>query len=142
MKLVTWLAASVHSDLFQSSEVWANLMFSNSALKQLENRFPTFPTKIKITTSQLLNPKPSKPLISFAFEQIFYDHKWWLFSLNLSNFLVSTTEAVVVNYDRKVVFCKIYLLITKHNITDNVYIRLRMYNILHRIINLHIKSNM
>ena len=39
-------------------------------------------------------------------------------------------------------FCKICLLITKHNITDNVYIRLRMYNILHRNINLHIKSNM
>ena len=27
----------------------------------------------------------------------------------------------------KVFFCKIFLLITKHNITENVYIRLKMY---------------
>ena len=33
--------------------------------------------------------------------------------------------------ERDVFFCKICLLITKHNITDNVYIRLRMYNNLH-----------
>ena len=37
----------------------------------------------------------------------------------------------------KFFFCKICLLITEHNNTDNVYIRLMMYKILHKVITLH-----
>ena len=56
----------------------------------------------------------------------------------LKMMIPSTGESVSVAENKTSFFCKICLLITEHNNTDNIYIRLMMYKILHRLIKLHI----
>ena len=76
--------------------------------------------------------------VPFALQEFTQSETFLKFLINIfiseSKLFVYLLSALRLSF----LFCKICLLITEHKNTDNIYIRLMMYKILHKVINLHL----